>query len=115
MVSIILPIRNEADFIERTLRSILQNHYPPERMEIIVVDGRSNDGTRGVVPCLAEEDNRIKLLDNPRRVPVYRACESGRDSRCNSLVQEQSKEHSRIKFALVGDGPVKQELLATSC
>ena len=33
-VSIIMPIRNEADFIERALRSILNTSYPAERMEI---------------------------------------------------------------------------------
>jgi succinoglycan biosynthesis protein ExoA len=67
-VTIIMPIRNEADFIERVLRSVLDNDYPPDRMEILVVDGMSNDGTRDIVARMSKEDNRIKLLDNPKRI-----------------------------------------------
>lgn len=67
-VSVIMPVRNEADFIERAIRSILDNNYPAEKMEILVVDGMSYDGTREIVKKLAEKDDRIKMLDNPRRI-----------------------------------------------
>jgi len=67
-VSIILPIRNEEDFIERTLRSILENDYAPERVEIMVVDGMSDDRTRQIVTEMAQECSHLKLLDNPLRV-----------------------------------------------
>ena len=67
-VSIIMPIRNEADFIERAIRSILDNDYPAEKMEILVVDGMSDDGTRQTVERLSHADDRIKILDNPKRI-----------------------------------------------
>jgi glycosyltransferase involved in cell wall biosynthesis len=67
-VSIIMPIRNEADFIERALRSILRNSYPAEKMEILVVDGMSSDGTRQIVCRLSQLDNRVRMLDNPKRI-----------------------------------------------
>ena len=67
-VSIIMPIRNEADFIERAIKSILDNDYPAGKMEIIVVDGMSNDGTREIVQRLSQADGRIKILDNLRRI-----------------------------------------------
>ncbi|MBN2313194.1 MAG: glycosyltransferase family 2 protein [Sedimentisphaerales bacterium] len=67
-VSIIMPIRNEADFIERAIRSVLDSDYPAEKMEILVVDGMSDDGTRDVVRQLSESDSRVKILDNPRRI-----------------------------------------------
>ena len=38
LVSIIMPIRNEAAYIERSLRAILVQDYPLENMEIIIVD-----------------------------------------------------------------------------
>jgi succinoglycan biosynthesis protein ExoA len=66
-VSIIVPIRNEADFIERCLRSICAQDYPPDRMEILVMDGMSTDGTREIVMRMAAADPRIRLLDNPDR------------------------------------------------
>ncbi len=70
-VSVIVPIRNEADFIERTILSILENDYPADKMEIIVVDGMSDDGTREIVAKLAEQDSRIKLIDNPEKIVPF--------------------------------------------
>jgi len=67
-VTIIMPIRNEADFIERAIRSVLDNDYPAERMEILIVDGMSDDGTREIVTRLSKADNRIMMLDNPKRI-----------------------------------------------
>lgn len=67
-VTIVMPIRNEAEFIERAVRSILNNNYPADRMEILVVDGISDDGTRGIIKHLAAEDSRVKLLDNPHHI-----------------------------------------------
>ena len=67
-VSVIMPIRNEADFIGQAMQSILDSDYPAEKMEVLVVDGDSSDDTRLIVEKLAESDARIKILDNPRRI-----------------------------------------------
>jgi len=74
-----MPVRNEAQYIERSLGSVLQQDYPLELMEILVVDGMSEDRTREIIQQII--DNRrdesdgnipsIVLLDNPERsVPV---------------------------------------------
>jgi glycosyltransferase involved in cell wall biosynthesis len=63
-----MPIRNEADFIERAVKSVLNNDYPAEKMEILVVDGLSNDATREIVRKLSQADGRIRMLDNPKRI-----------------------------------------------
>lgn len=68
LVTVIMPIRNEADFIENTVKSVVENDYPADKLEILVIDGMSDDGTRAIVKRLAAEDDRIKLLDNPRRI-----------------------------------------------
>lgn len=68
LVSVILPIRNEAPFIAETLRAVLAQDYPRELLEVIVVDGMSEDGTRPIVQRLAETDPRLRLLDNSRRI-----------------------------------------------
>jgi glycosyltransferase involved in cell wall biosynthesis len=67
-VTIIMPIRNEADFIERAIKSVLGNDYPAEKMEILVVDGMSNDGTREIVTNLSKHDSRLRMLDNPKQI-----------------------------------------------
>lgn len=67
-VTVIMPIRNEQAFIEKSLGAVLAQDYPPDRMEILVVDGMSDDGTRDVVQRLAAGDSRLRLLDNPGRI-----------------------------------------------
>jgi glycosyltransferase involved in cell wall biosynthesis len=67
-VSVIMPIRNEADFIERAIMSVLDNDYATEKIEILVVDGMSDDGTRQTVEKLSQAYSRIRMLDNPKRI-----------------------------------------------
>lgn len=43
-ISVVIPSFNQVQFLERTLLSLLNQGYP--RLEIIVVDGGSNDGTQ---------------------------------------------------------------------
>ena len=38
-VSVIMPVRNEAKYIERSLGAVLAQDYPADRMEVIVADG----------------------------------------------------------------------------
>ncbi len=66
--SIILPVRNEELYISKTLECLLDQTYPRDRMEIIVVDGSSNDSTRAIVSGIAALDPRLLLLENPRQI-----------------------------------------------
>jgi glycosyltransferase involved in cell wall biosynthesis len=68
LVSIVIPCRNEADFIERCLLSLVNSDYPKDAMEVLVVDGRSDDGTRAVVERFRARHAWIRLLDNPSRL-----------------------------------------------
>jgi glycosyltransferase involved in cell wall biosynthesis len=64
-VTVIMPVRNEADFIARSLGAVLAQDYSADRLEVLVADGRSTDGTRGVVEGFARGDSRVHLVDNP--------------------------------------------------
>ena len=44
-VSILIPVRNEVRYITRCLQAMADQDYPPERIEILVADGMSDDGT----------------------------------------------------------------------
>lgn len=68
LVSVIMPVRNEAAYIERSLGAVLAQDYPAERMEILVVDGMSDDGTREFIRTRQVEHPNLHLLDNPRRI-----------------------------------------------
>lgn len=65
--SVIVPCRNEARFIGACLDSIIENDYPKERLEVLVVDGMSEDATRTVVEACARRYLFITVLDNPER------------------------------------------------
>ena len=67
-VSVILPCRNEAHFIGPCLDTLLASRVPHESLEILVVDGMSDDGTREVVLRFAERYPGVRLLDNPGRI-----------------------------------------------
>src|SRR6266540_6962590 len=67
VVSVIIPCRNEARFIDACLASVLASDFPKDRLEILVVDGMSDDGTRAIVARRVEDDRLIRLLDNPDR------------------------------------------------
>lgn len=80
-VSVIIPCRNEAAFLMRCLDSVLQNDYPLDRMEVIVADGMSSDGTREQIEAYAGRDSRVRLVDNPARITpaaLNRAIEASR-------------------------------------
>lgn len=67
LVSVLLATYNEARYIEGTVASILRQDTPDFDLELLVMDGRSNDGTAGIVAAIAERDPRVRLLVNEKR------------------------------------------------
>jgi glycosyltransferase involved in cell wall biosynthesis len=67
-VSVVIPCRNEVAHIATCIRSLLNQDISAERMEILVADGMSDDGTREVLLHLTEEDPRLRVVDNPGRI-----------------------------------------------
>ena len=66
-ISVIVPVRNEASHIQRTLTQLLTQEYDSQRYEVIVVDGQSTDGTWDTVAALQEKYANLRLLPNPQR------------------------------------------------
>lgn len=67
-VSIIIPCRNEEQYIGKCLDNIIMSTYPAERLEILVVDGMSNDGTRERILPYTERYPFVRLIDNPMKI-----------------------------------------------
>ena len=67
-VSIIIPCYNEEKFIKKCLETIVENDYEEDKMEIMVIDGRSSDGTREIVKAFVRKYPFIRLLDNPGKI-----------------------------------------------
>jgi glycosyltransferase involved in cell wall biosynthesis len=67
-ISLIIPCRNEISYIAGCLDSVIANDYPREKLDIIVVDGMSEDGTKEIVDEYISRYPFIRLLDNPKKI-----------------------------------------------
>jgi len=67
-VTIISPCRNEEKFIGQCLDSIIINDYPKGRLEVLVVDGESTDGTKEILLEYVRKYPFISFLNNPKRI-----------------------------------------------
>ncbi|HVU26918.1 MAG TPA: glycosyltransferase family 2 protein [Verrucomicrobiae bacterium] len=77
-VSFIVPTLNAAAVLPACLRSVRNQEYPPEKIEIIVADGGSADNTRTIA-----ESFDARVLNNPERV-----AESGKRLALQSAIGE---------------------------
>ncbi len=64
-ISVLITARNEADRIESCLHAIMAQDYPMERVEILLVDDRSDDGTADRARRLQLPNLRVLRLDEP--------------------------------------------------
>ncbi|MGQ0612349.1 MAG: glycosyltransferase [Planctomycetaceae bacterium] len=71
LVSILVPIRDEAANLDRFLDRLVRLHYPDGAVEVLFAEGASRDGTRerllASLPLLvqAKPSWRFRLVDNP--------------------------------------------------
>lgn len=65
-VSIVVPCRNERGHIERCIASLLAQDYKG-KLEFLIADGCSDDGTLDLLAKLARSDDRIRVLRNARK------------------------------------------------
>ncbi|MGB5529100.1 MAG: glycosyltransferase family 2 protein, partial [Ignavibacteriaceae bacterium] len=65
--SIIIPTYNEQDYIANCINSILNQNYSKELLEIIIVDGNSQDNTLSIIRDYQQYHPCIKIKENPGR------------------------------------------------
>lgn len=61
LISIIIPIRNTKDYLEKCLNSVINQTY--SNLEIILVNDISTEGTKEICEKFQSLDNRIKVID----------------------------------------------------
>lgn len=71
MLSVIVPIYQEEKYIAKCIDSMLNQDYPKDDLEIILVDGMSKDKTREIVATYTAKYPFIRLIDNPERIAPY--------------------------------------------
>jgi len=83
-VSVIVPAHNEEKVIERLLERICEFSYPKEKLQVIVVDDGSADGTGKIVDEFAHKYNFIK--------PLHRKSAVGKAAALNEALKHVSGE-----------------------
>lgn len=65
-VSIVVPCRNEKDFIRPFIEAVSKQDYPHEKLEVIIAEGMSDDGTREILNELCRQNTNwhIRIVDN---------------------------------------------------
>ena len=77
LVSVIITVYNLDIYIDRTIRSVLDQSYP--NIELILVDDRSPDNSWAVMEKLSDQDFRVKSIRLSRNVGQHRAITAGLD------------------------------------
>lgn len=67
-ISLIVLCRNEKCYIDKCISSLTANDYPTQKMEIIIVDGMSDDGTRAILSGYASQHPNMRVFDNPGKI-----------------------------------------------
>ncbi len=68
VVTAVMPVRNEGDFIGKVLEDLRAQDFPHEKMEVIVVDGESDDDTVAIASSFKGAFPNFKILENPGRL-----------------------------------------------
>lgn len=87
LVSVLIPARNEENRIRPCLGTLVDSDYP--RLEILVLDDHSSDGTAELVRQRSRGDSRIRLLPG-KDLP---ASWTGKAWACRQLAQEAKGDY----------------------
>src|SRR5512132_2307449 len=69
-VSVLVPVLNEEQQIRESVAAMLAQHYDGE-IEVLFMDGRSEDRTKAILEEMSAADPRIRVLDNPRQRTTF--------------------------------------------
>lgn len=67
-VAIIIPTLNEERFISRCLNSIIKQTYEFEKMDVMIIDGGSNDKTKDIVAEYQKSHQNIRFIENKKKI-----------------------------------------------
>jgi len=67
-ISVLIPVRNEEKYIESCLDSIVASDYSKDFLEVLIIDGLSNDNTRNIISEYIKKYSFIHLIDNPDKI-----------------------------------------------
>lgn len=94
LVSIIIPIYNEEQFIINCINSVLDFVIPDGiTTEILLIDGNSSDKTLEIIKEYFKDISSIKILTNPARTQSYGLNLGIRNARGNYILRLDAHAH----------------------
>ena len=77
-VSMIIPMYNEASILQKKFKNLEQLNYPRANLEVIFVDGGSNDGSAEIIDAYIKENKlQVSLVEEGRREGFNKAVIAG--------------------------------------
>ncbi len=70
-VSVVIPVRNEEKYIVKCIESVIKQNFSKNAMELILVDGLSEDKTVEIIKDFMIRHKFIKLYENPKKTVQY--------------------------------------------
>ena len=67
-VAIVIPTLNEEHFISRCLNSIIKQTYEFEKIDVMIIDGGSNDNTKEIVAEYQKSHQNIRFIENKKKI-----------------------------------------------
>lgn len=64
-IAIVMPAFNEEDAVAASIRSLLAADYPARKLEIVVVNDGSTDGTLREIHSVADGNHAVRVIDFP--------------------------------------------------
>lgn len=92
-VAVAVPVLNEEAHVEACLASLMPQ-CPPDRAEVLVLDGGSADRTREIVAALAARHPNLRLLANPGRLQAAAVNLAARVARPEAAVLVRADAHA---------------------
>jgi glycosyltransferase involved in cell wall biosynthesis len=94
MLSILMPVYNERERVERAIAEVLQTELPDE-LELIIVDDGSTDGTREILRS-GSWDPRVRLLEHEH-------------NQGKGAAVQTALSHARGEFAAIFDADLEYD------
>ncbi len=101
-ISLCVIARNEEEFLPSLLHDFLQQTYPKNKTEIILINGMSTDGTRSIMETFAAEHQAeyisIQVKDNPKQIQAAGWNVAIDASTCDALIRIDAHTHIPPEF-----------------
>lgn len=69
IVSVIIPCRNEVKNIAHCVEAVYASKLPDDyQLEVLIIDGKSDDGTLGIIEALKQRFVNLRCLNNPQQI-----------------------------------------------